>query len=133
MRLGRWYLAVALAAFGSGCGRSAPNVNVVNCPDPVAGCRFELGGEAVALWFSASPRPMQPFATAVEAPRAVAVGAEFSMPGMDMLPNRYWLARTPDGHWGARVVLPVCVSGRTDWRLTLTVDGRRASVPFTVR
>lgn len=132
MRLGRWSLAVALAALlGTGCGRSAPNGGVVSCPDPVAGCRFELGGEALALRFSESPRPMRPFAMEVEAPRAVAVEADFSMPGMDMLPNRYRLARAPGGHWRATVVLPVCVSGREDWQLALTVGDRRVSVPFT--
>lgn len=39
-----------------------------------------------------------------------------SMQGMDMGLNRYRLQETgADGQWRADVILPICVSGRTDW------------------
>jgi hypothetical protein len=132
MRFVSRFFLVALAAFGSGCGKPAPNVNIMLCPDPTAGCRLQLGGEGVVVRFSESPRAMRPFVIEVDAPRAVAVVADFTMPGMDMVPNRYDLARAPDGQWRAKVVLPVCISGRADWSLAVTVGDRTASVPFSV-
>jgi hypothetical protein len=125
-------LIVALVSIlGSGCGKPASHANIAICPDVVAGCRFELGGEGVVLRFSESPRAMRPFVMEVDAPRAVAVGADFTMPGMDMVPNRYELGRGPDGHWRAKVVLPVCITGRQDWSLALTVGDQTALVPFS--
>jgi hypothetical protein len=102
----------------------------VSCTDPVTDCRFQLAGKDVVLRFSETPRPMQPFVLEVIAAGAVAVAADFSMQDMEMLPNRYQLTRTPDGPWQARVVLPVCVSGRSDWQLILAIDDERASIPF---
>lgn len=131
MRFLSWSPIVALAAIvGSGCDKPAPQAGTVICRDLVAGCRFELGGEGVVLRFSESQRAMRSFVMEVDAPSAVAVRADFMMPGMDMVPNRYDLGRGPDGHWRAKVVLPVCISGREDWRLALTVDEQSASVPF---
>ena len=131
MRLASCFLLAALAAaLGNGCHQPAPGAQLVTCPDPVAVCRFVLDGLDVALRFSQSPRAMRPFVIEVDAPHAVAVGAELTMPGMDMVPNRYDLARGQDGHWRAQVVLPVCISGREDWSLGLTVTGQKAAVPF---
>ena len=132
MRLLSWSTLVALAAIvGSGCDKPAPQAGTVICRDPVAGCRFEVGGKGVVLRFSESPRAMRSFLMEVDAPSAVAVRADVMMPGMDMVPNRYELDRGPDGHWRAKVLLPVCISGREDWRLALTVDEQTASVPFS--
>jgi hypothetical protein len=127
----RFLVAALAAALGNGCHQSEPSAQPVICPDPVAGCRFDLGGERMALRFSESPRALRPFAMEVDATRAVAVMADFTMSGMDMLPNRYALARGADGHWRATVVLPVCISGRADWHLVLTVGNERASLPFS--
>jgi hypothetical protein len=125
-------LTVALVSIlGTGCGEPAPQANIAICHDVVAGCRLELNGGGVVLRFSESPRAMRPFAMEVDAPRAVAVGADFTMPGMDMVPNRYELGRGPDGHWRAKVVLPVCITGRQDWSLALTVGDQTALVPFS--
>lgn len=134
MRRATRLLVPALAVLlGGGCKDQAPDAQLANCPDPVAGCRFELGGETVRLRFSQPPRAMRPFVMEVEAPRAVAVAADFTMPGMDMLPNHHDLAQEPDGRWHAAVVLPLCISGRADWHLALTVGDQRASVPFSAK
>jgi hypothetical protein len=125
-------LVIALAAIASnGCGKPAPQARTVICPDLVAGCRFELDGEGVVLQFSEPPRAMRSFAMEVDAPRAVAVGADFTMPGMDMVPNRYDLARASGGRWRAKPVLPVCVSGSEHWSLALTVGDQTVLVPFS--
>lgn len=132
MRIGSRCLGVALVALAaSGCSRPLPDASRVSCLDPVAGCRFELAGHTVELRFSETPRPMRPFLLDVEATGAAAVDADFVMPGMQMLPNRYRLARIVDGRWQTRVVLPVCVSGRADWLLALTIDNEHVSVPFS--
>jgi hypothetical protein len=92
---------------------------------------LDLDGATVAVRFSETPRAMRPFLLEVDAPDAASVKADFSMVGMDMVRNRYDLLRTPEGRWRAQVVLPVCVSGRQDWILTLTVNDRSASAPFS--
>ncbi|MBL8539378.1 MAG: hypothetical protein JNK68_03305 [Betaproteobacteria bacterium] len=124
-------LVVTMAVLVSACGRHAPDANRVNCIHPVAGCRFDLAGETVVVRFSEQPRPMRPFVLEVNAARAIAVDADFSMPDMEMLPNRYQLTRTADGRWQTSVMLPVCVSGRADWLLALRVGDAQASVPFS--
>jgi len=75
---------------------------------------------------------MRPFVTEIEASGAATVGADFAMSGMDMVPNRYHLRRENDGYWRASVVLPVCVSGREDWVLTLMIDDAKVALPFSV-
>lgn len=126
------FIVFAIAAIMSaGCDKAAPRVNRVDCPDLVTGCRFELDGQIVALQFSESPRAMKPFVIEVGAPKAVSVEADFAMPGMEMVPNRYHLGRKHDGYWHATVVLPVCISGREDWVLVLSIGDQRASVPFS--
>lgn len=132
MRVSFRRIGVAMMALvACGCSPPAPDANRVNCPDPVAGCRFKLAGYAVALRFSEAPRPMRPFLFDVEAGQAATVAADFAMPDMEMLPNRYQLTRMDESHWQTKVVLPVCVSGRSNWLLALTIDGEHVSVPFS--
>lgn len=102
----------------------------VACADPVAGCRFEHAGQPAALRFSKQPAPLDAFRIDVAAPGATRATAEFQMQGMDMGFNRYDLKRQSSGAFTADVTLPVCVSGRADWTLFLTLDGRRYAVPF---
>jgi hypothetical protein len=116
----------------AGCGRSEPSASTKACPDPVAGCRLSLGDGIVTARLSEPPRALRPFLLEVDAPDAAAVRADFSMDGMEMLPNRYDLIRAPDGWWRARVVLPVCTAGRRDWTLGLAVDARSGSMTFSV-
>ncbi len=47
---------------------------------------------------------------------------EFTMPDMDMGQNRYRLL--PEGNgWVGLVTLPICTTGRSDWRVTVRVLG----------
>ncbi|HEY0664261.1 MAG TPA: hypothetical protein VGD18_06610, partial [Thiobacillaceae bacterium] len=101
--------------------------------DPLAGCSFEHRGAAAGVRFSAQPAPMQAFGLRVTAPGVSRVSAEFQMVGMDMGFNRYDLKPAGDGAFGATVTLPVCVSGRRDWKLYLDLDGSRYVVPFRTR
>jgi hypothetical protein len=123
---------VAIAVAGWWLKRPAEAVPVA-CPDPLAGCAFEHHGRPASARFSMPPAPMEAFELRVTAPGARKISAEFQMVGMDMGFNRYDLRPTADGAFAAKVTLPVCVSGRRDWRLYLDVDGARYALPFSTR
>lgn len=122
-------LALALPRF---IGRDAKGpVPVAQCPDPVRGCRVPFGDGEADVRFLSNPAPLKPFDLVVTASGARQVSADFAMQGMDMGPNRYLLQRATDGTWHGKVVLPVCVSGTSNWILTLELDGARVTIPFT--
>ena len=102
----------------------------VSCPDLSRLCRFEVAGKPVELRFSAPPSGLHPFTLQLQAAGAHEIYASFIMRSMDMGFNRYHLLPSGAGNWQAQVLLPVCVSGRRDWVLTLTIDGKQAEIPF---
>ncbi|MCA1979681.1 MAG: hypothetical protein LDL19_10650 [Thiobacillus sp.] len=122
---------IAIAVAGWWLKRPAEAVAVA-CADPLAGCTFSHAGQPVRVRFSAVPVPLEAFALEVTAAHVRRVSAEFQMVGMDMGFNRYDL-HGRDGAYSARVTLPVCVSGRHDWTLYLTLDDRRYALPFSSR
>jgi hypothetical protein len=81
--------------------------------------------------FETLPRRGLPFSLRIDGVTARTVTAEFTMRDMDMGFNRYRFLRAGAG-WRARVTLPLCVSGRREWIMTLTLDGRRYLLPFEV-
>ncbi|MBT9568510.1 MAG: hypothetical protein IV085_09455 [Thiobacillus sp.] len=103
----------------------------VACIDPVAGCHFEHAGTPVQLRFSRRPVPLKAFQLDIHSVAADRISAEFQMQGMEMGFNRYDLSPTPGSAFTAQVTLPVCVSGRHDWTMFLTIDGTRYAVPFS--
>lgn len=103
----------------------------VPCADPIAGCSFVHAGAPALARFSARPTSLEPFVLSVRAADAVHVSAEFQMVGMDMGFNRYDLRPGADGVFASTVTLPVCVSGRRDWKLYLELDGVRYELPFS--
>ncbi|HEX7971929.1 MAG TPA: hypothetical protein VF501_06895, partial [Thiobacillus sp.] len=103
------------------------------CADPLAGCAFHHRGALASVRFSTQPVPLNAFELRVRVPGASRISAEFQMVGMDMGFNRYDLRTMADGAFAAKVTLPVCVSGRRNWRLTLDVDGTRYVLPFSTR
>lgn len=122
---------VAIAVAGWWLKRP-PEALAVPCADPLAGCAFSHRGAPAHVQFSTQPAPMEAFELRVTAPSAGRVSAEFQMVGMDMGFNRYDL-RPAAGAFASKVTLPVCVSGRRDWVLTLDVDGARYALPFSTR
>ena len=69
-----------------------------------------------------SPRPipvMQTFQIVVAAGAVDEVSVEFAGRDMDMGPNRTRLLRRDDGRWQGSTTLPVCLTGRMRWDLTL--------------
>jgi len=128
-------LVVALAAIAvAGYWLKRPaEALAVPCADPLAGCAFSHQGTTVSVRFSSQPAPLEAFELRVTAPVATRISAEFQMVGMDMGFNRYDLRPAGGGAFASRVTLPVCVSGRRDWTLTLDLDGSRYALPFSTR
>lgn len=110
----------------SGCQSQQPQA--VACSNPRIGC--EQAG--VKVRFSAAPVVLTPFVLEVDAPGAKQVSANFSMLDMDMGENTYRLEPVRDGsQWRHTIILPVCIAGRSDWRLKLDVDGEPHVFTFT--
>ncbi len=124
-------LALALPRF---IGRDAGPAPVVQCADPVGGCRVRFGDQVAQVRFLSNPVPLQPFELTVQASGAERMAANFAMQGMDMGPNRYVLERSADGLWHGKIILPVCVSGTSSWIMTLELDdGKRVQIPFVAK
>jgi hypothetical protein len=102
----------------------------VSCPDPTLSCQFKVDNKPVELRFSAPPSGLHPFTLQLQVANAHEIYASFIMRSMDMGFNRYHLLPESAGHWQAHVLLPVCVTGRRDWILTLTIDGKQVEIPF---
>lgn len=102
----------------------------VDCPDLTAGCTARIDGRAVHIGVQGELRVLRPFQLWVEAHGARRVQASFTMEGMDMGFNLYTLRADKEGVFRSRVTLPVCVSGRRDWVMTLDIDGHRLNVAF---
>ncbi len=87
------------------------------------------------LRFLDRPNAMTP--AAIELHSSVPLSSatvDFEMAGMDMGLNRYRLEAGDRETYRAKVMLPVCVSGRRDWiaRVQVVTEGRvyRAEFPF---
>ncbi|WP_018152080.1 hypothetical protein [Leeia oryzae] len=96
---------------------------VTRC-DPVLGCTFsDASGNAIAtLKFAQKPSPVQAFGVNVTAKAGEQVTLRFDMKGMAMGPAAYKLQSASGGVFTGKVILPVCIQGRADWRATLTLD-----------
>lgn len=136
MKLSRWMLPlivalilIAVAIVGT---RSRPHeAQNITCIDPVHGCALTHRGQTVQLHFSHPPKPLQAFTLTVLAPGSRQVHAEFQMEGMEMGLNRYAFVAREAGLFTALITLPVCVSGRRDWKLYLQIDAQRYVMPFS--
>ena len=100
------------------------------CASPTQGCALRVNGQPAQLRFLGTPSGLRPFVVQLNAPAIKDSYASFTMRGMDMGFNRYHLLAVGSGVWQARIVLPVCVTGRRDWILTLTIDGENYEIPF---
>ena len=137
MKLPRWgwplliaLLLIIVALVGARI-QSSTESQMTACADPVLDCAFKHRDQLVQLRFSHSPTPLQPFTITLHAPGARQAQAEFQMQGMEMGFNRYQFTADESGVFTAKVTLPVCVSGRRDWKLYLQIDAQRYAIPFS--
>ncbi|HEY9199615.1 MAG TPA: hypothetical protein VIR60_09625 [Gammaproteobacteria bacterium] len=112
-----------------------------DCDSARQTCSARAADLEIELRLGPPVRPMEAFEIRLQgSPEALADAAqitlEFQMRDMDMGLNRYRLERAADGVWRGRAILPMCVSGRSDWlaKVEIDQDGRRwtAELPFTV-
>lgn len=129
-----WWLGavvlIALAAIVYAYFTKQAPQQPIDC-DLAAGCSFELRGGRVAVKTDAVPVAARPFQLDVVAPQANSVRAQFEMSGMNMTTPVYVLARKANG-WRSEVVLPLCVSGRSDWMLRLEIDQQTVWIPAVI-
>lgn len=84
---------------------------------------------------------LSPFVAAVEIEPAAAtinsVVLDLEMQGMNMGVNRFALQReaAQPGRWSGKLLLPLCVSGRSDWLVNVEVDsaGGQYQVQFPLQ
>ncbi|MBU1691994.1 MAG: hypothetical protein KJ958_06160 [Gammaproteobacteria bacterium] len=111
-------------------GDAGGPILTVHCPDLVQGCQVEFGARRAEVRFLSAPTPLKRFDLVVKAPDAGQVTADFAMQGMNMGPNHYVLQRIADGVWQGNILLPVCVSGVSNWTMMLELDGVKRQIPF---
>jgi hypothetical protein len=122
-------LLAAVVYLNPGEKQSGP-VQRLDCPSLSSSCTGRMDGRTVTVGVQGNLKALQPFDLWVRAKDAARVQARFTMEGMDMGFNLYTLHPDRDGVFRARVTLPVCVSGRRNWLMTLDIDGRQMTVPF---
>lgn len=128
------YLFLLLLLVLGACSKQAPPPTepvIQTCADLAQGCSLNAPGGAVKLQTDQPPSAMHKFRMTVTTPGAKQIRANLDMLDMDMGPNQYRLL--PEGdHFYADMLLPMCVSGRSDWLLTLIIDGKPVKVQFTL-
>lgn len=110
-----------------------------------ADCRVDRGactaaadGTRISLELGPGVPVMRPFAIRATASlpageRPERVEVDFDMIGMDMGRNRYRLAQDADHVWQGVATLPVCTTGRSDWKAVVEIEadsGRRYRAVF---
>jgi len=106
------------------------------CRDTRAVCRAthpKLGD--ITLRFPEGAYYMQRFEAELRLAKAIEldqVTLDLQMTGMDMGRNRFKLSSAGDGIWRGELLLPICVTGRVDWQISVQVDsaGRRYTAQF---
>lgn len=105
----------------------APTV-ISHCGDLSQPCTLS---PQLSVQFAAPPRHGQPFLVRVESTHPLPPVAEFSMADMEMGTARFTFTSASPPHWEAKIMLPVCATGRQDWLMVLVVAGKRLQIPFT--
>lgn len=127
MKLNRWlryFIAVLLCGWFVGLywyTRPAPQVvKETSCHIVQQQCQLVWGGQRnVTLKLLGTPSPLNPFVVEVEGLDVPALSISFAMADMEMGSNTFVLKSIGVGRWRGRVVLPVCIQRRHDWRITL--------------
>ncbi len=127
-------LIIILAAgvlWRGGDGDTSARATTLTCADLSRGCATRLPDREVAVGLDGAVKPLKPFRIWVKAPGARDVRARFTMAGMDMGFNLYTLRADDTGIFRGQVTLPVCVTGRRDWIMSLEVDDDVFNIPFS--
>lgn len=123
-------IALAAAVLWRGGDQPPAAAVILPCADLASGCATRLHGRDISVGLSGLVQPLKPFQVWVKAAGARKVQARFTMAGMDMGFNLYTLRVDAAGVFRAGVTLPICVTGRRDWNMTVEIDGAVVQVPF---
>lgn len=128
-------LAPSLAGRSASSTSAAPAA-LVDCDLNARACAADLpDGGHVELAITPRPIPLvRPLTVSARltGSEAERVDIEFSGVAMDMGQNRVELVAAGGGVYRASAMLPICVSGRMDWRATLRLrsGGRERALAF---
>jgi hypothetical protein len=112
-------------------------IKVLSCVDITQSC----GNAMFTVQFAEAPQVMKPLHLNLHMHQVEAVKnihVDFSMQNMEMGFNRYRLIQaSQSGDWQAEVTLPICVQGRSDWRMLLEIESgekiQRFQLPFSTK
>jgi hypothetical protein len=120
--------------------RPVTSLTVASVCDIQRGCEVADAALSILVRFATPPRALKPFSIELRAAgkeRIETVMLTFLMKGMDMGLNRYRMLGDARSGWRAEVILPICVSGRSDWlaEFELVTSSRRIllRVPFVLQ
>lgn len=119
-------LLAACDASENSVGRTLIEVgSAAGCDAAVQPCRLAHERVELRIELANDIRTLQPFQlqlqiTGIQEP-VESVVVEFFMEGMEMGINRYRLLPGERG-WHGEITLPVCVTGRSDWRAVVEVN-----------
>lgn len=127
MKINRWLrylIAVLLCIWFLGLywyTRPVPKMQAeTSCHFVQQQCQFAWGDQRnITLKLHGNPSPLNPFEVEVSGLDAPALSISFAMADMEMGSNTFVLKPIGAGRWSGRVVLPVCIQRRHDWRITL--------------
>lgn len=97
------------------------------------GCVAIQEEKVLRLRLLKAAQPLEPFTLELFASQPVVNPmVEFIMVDMDMGVHRYRFLPQKEGGWVAKVILPICTTGRIDWLVTVSADfqGRRWQAEF---
>lgn len=99
-----------------------------DCTGQSAACMLNVEGLQVKLILPDRMVPLEKFPVRIELQGQQADGidnvtVDFAMRGMDMGLNRYRLAPVDEAVWSGEAILPVCVTGRSDWEAVISLHG----------
>jgi hypothetical protein len=99
-----------------------------DCEPDLGSCAKKIGKREIV--FEITPKPVKAMQELVfslrVSPDVSAQGGiviDLSMPGMYMGKNRVLLARSPDGTYSGKGVIPKCRSGRKLWKAAADIPG----------
>ena len=100
------------------------------CDPAVTTCTAHGQALNIELRLGGGARSLEPFSVEVflHGPAAsgiASVSSRFTMVGMDMGINRFVLDPREGGVWQGQAWLPICSTGRQDWKITVEATGSR--------
>lgn len=96
------------------------------CQLDTAPCVASAQDQSITVRLSETVHYLKPFQLSINLDgfnkaKILRVEAIFDMQDMEMGLNRYLLDNMAKQVWSGRIILPVCNSGRSDWRVTVKI------------